>query len=212
MGWLILLSGGCNVPKSLSDIQTSKVYRERFDYTLIGRAIVNTDFTFRNVNEQLCQYLGVTKAELIGRKFGDITPSPVKEIDEANARLLMEGKSHCYSMPKIYQISSNSPIVYVMLSVVGINQKDGAFDCFDVEVLKITEETYQKETKKLLEGYTQLQKKSRSWIITALLSMTTLSKKDWMQLIAALSGTIVAGKEVGRYIVEKFFTDAPPLP
>jgi PAS domain S-box-containing protein len=188
--------------QELDQSQQAHIAVIRHEYSLIGKAIVNADFTFRDPNEQLCQYLGVTKAELIGRRFGDITPSPLKEIDEANARLVREGKITCYNMPKIYQISLDSMPVYANISVIGLhrNQK---FDGFQIEIMRISEELFHTEKQRLLGSHPLLHTPPKSWLNRLLLSMRTWSRKDWIQLIAAISGAMIAVKEVIIYLKER---------
>lgn len=87
--------------------------------TFDGMAIVNRDGTFRSVNEQFCEILGVTPAELIGKRYQDITPNPIRQLEEANAELVAKGIIPHYVLPKAYQLTSGRE-VEVLLLVRGV--------------------------------------------------------------------------------------------
>lgn len=80
-----------------------------------GIAIVNSDFTFRAVNPQFCEVLGVTPAELIGNRFSDLTPQPVKELDIKNAELVKKRWITSYLLPKEYEFSGGRRVSVILL-------------------------------------------------------------------------------------------------
>lgn len=126
----------------LNNHQRAKFWMRRWNRTFVGKAVVNADFTFRSVNEQFCKIVGVTAGELIGRSFVDITPEPIRSLDAANARLVIDGKQDHYAMPKIYQPIPGGPKVYVALQVEGEYEEDGTFDCFEAEIMELSEDEY----------------------------------------------------------------------
>ena len=126
----------------LSNHQRAQIWMRRWNRTFVGKAIVNADFTFRSVNTQFCKIVGLTAGELIGRSFVDMTPEPIRSLDVANARLIMEGKQEHYAMPKIYQPFPGAKKVYVALQVEGVCKPDGEFDCFEIEVIELSEKEY----------------------------------------------------------------------
>ena len=58
----------------LTDEERVLAWGASWDPSFDGVAIVDKDFTFRSVNPQFCQIVGVSPAELIGKRFQDITP------------------------------------------------------------------------------------------------------------------------------------------
>jgi PAS domain S-box-containing protein len=88
-----------------------------------GKAIVNPDFTFRSVNHQFCKILGVTAAELVDKKFTDMTPEPLKTLEQQNAKLVMTGAQESYLLPKTYEFPSGRR-VDVTLLVNGVYHKE----------------------------------------------------------------------------------------
>lgn len=88
-----------------------------------GIAIVNPDFSFRAVNPQFCEILGVSPGELIGSKFTDITPQPIRALDIKNAELVKGKIITSYLLPKVYEFQ-NGKKVNVVLLVSGVYQEN----------------------------------------------------------------------------------------
>lgn len=105
-----------------------------------GTAIVNKSFEFIAVNPQFCKIVGVTPAELIGKKFTDITPLSVRELDARNAQLVIEGKITSYLLPKSYEFLSGVKADIVLL-VVGVYATDGKFKFFVSRIMEQTKVT-----------------------------------------------------------------------
>lgn len=98
-----------------------------------GIAIVNEDFTFRTVNRQFCKIVGVTQAELVGKKFTDITPEPLRTLDALNAKLVIEGKGQKnYVLPKSYEFPNGNK-VDITLIARGVYGKDGSLEVLPKE-------------------------------------------------------------------------------
>lgn len=103
-----------------------------------GTAIINKDFTFHSVNPQFCAIVGASPAELIGKRFQDITPPPIKEIDENNAKLVMAGIIESYLLNKTYEFSSGSTVSVVLL-VRGAYSAEKEFLFFVSKIMLDTE-------------------------------------------------------------------------
>lgn len=88
-----------------------------------GRAIVNPDFTFRAINQQFCDILGVSPAELVGGTFTDITPAPIRELEIKNANLVMQGLIQSYILEKNYEMMDGRKIDVTLL-VNGVYAED----------------------------------------------------------------------------------------
>lgn len=80
-----------------------------------GVAIVNCDFTFRAVNQQFCDIVGVTPAEIINNSFEDITPQPLRDLDVKNAELVKAGLMPNYLLPKTYEFASGKRVDITLL-------------------------------------------------------------------------------------------------
>lgn len=140
-----------------------------------GKAIVNPDFTFRAVNQQFCKILGVTPGELVGNKFTDLTPEPVRTLDVKNAELVKKGEIQSYLLPKTYEFY-NGQRIDVMLLVNGVYHPETKDFMFFVST--ILERQQMNSTVALSQTPTGL----LSWLD---------SKKIVMSMLAAL-GLVIA--------------------
>ena len=129
----------------------SALYDLRKERTLIGKCIVAEDFTFAEVNEVICRYFQCTKAELIGKKFTDITPEPDRTIDTDNALLVIRGGIDNYQFPKQYKLPWMEGITYAVIDVLGVRDDKGKFLYFDVEILEISKTEYLRLRKVVLK-------------------------------------------------------------
>lgn len=80
-----------------------------------GKAIVNADFSFRSVNHQFCKILGVTPAELVNQKWTDMTPEPIRTLDQRNAELVKRNIIQSYLLPKTYEFPSGKRVDVTLL-------------------------------------------------------------------------------------------------
>lgn len=87
----------------LSNEERAYAWLASWNPSFAGKAIVNPDFTFRAVNQQFCKIVGVTPAELVGNKFTDLTPEPLRTVDKNNALLVKKGIIQSYLLPKTYE-------------------------------------------------------------------------------------------------------------
>lgn len=107
----------------LSNEERAYAWLASWNPSFAGKAIVNPDFTFRAVNQQFCKIVGVTPAELVGNKFTDLTPEPVRSVDRNNALLVKKGVIQSYLLPKTYEFL-NGHRVNVTLLVNGVYHPD----------------------------------------------------------------------------------------
>lgn len=168
--------------QNLNERQKAGISSTCHDYTIIGKTLVNPDFTFRDPNEQLCKLLGLTAAELKDKTFMDITPPLINEIDMAMARLVMKGEIPSYILPKPYKPSKDASLIYALISVTPVKKDDGAFECFYVEIMEIDKKTYIKLTRELLRSHPGLLVGQHSWVVNLLLLLQKCSVEDLYKL------------------------------
>lgn len=104
----------------LTNEESILAWRAHWHPSFVGIAIVNEDFTFRSANPQFCKLLGVSPADLINKKFQDITPPGIKELDMKNSELAKAGLVPFYFLPKSYEFADGRE-VKVMLLVVPVH-------------------------------------------------------------------------------------------
>lgn len=119
----------------LTDEERVLAWKASWHPSFAGIAIVNEDFTFHSVNPQFCKLLEVSPAELIGQRFQDITPVGIKELDEKNAKLLMDGLIDFYLLPKKYQFSDGRIREVVLLVTRAPQADEGDFQFFVSRIL-----------------------------------------------------------------------------
>ena len=110
----------------LSNEERTLAWCASWNPSFAGIAIVNSDFTFRSVNPQFCDIVGVSPAELIGRRFQDVTPVGVRVLEESNAKLVMEGVIDSYLLPKSYEFTNGKKADVVLLTK-GVYSEMGEF-------------------------------------------------------------------------------------
>lgn len=195
----------------LTNQQRARIWLRRWNRTFVGKAVVESDFTFRSVNDQFCKIIGLTPADLIGHSFADITPEPVRSLDVANARLVREGKQDHYILPKVYQMPGLQRKTYVAMMVEGVHKKDGTFDCFQSEIIELSKEEYQRMMEDIIKLHVPVElelafrpKSSfvdsivkywkilatvvgvTSWVLWELMKMAAAEGKNFWQLLQQL--------------------------
>lgn len=124
----------------LTEKEKALAWDASWNPSLSGIAIVSKDFKFLSVNQQFCEVVGVTPGELIGQTFQDVTDPKIRELDERNAKLVMEGKARSYLLPKKYRFPSGH-ISEILLLVVGVYDKEDCFQFFVSRIMKDAGET-----------------------------------------------------------------------
>lgn len=114
----------------LTDEERILAWRASWHPSFSGMAIVNKDFTFRSANPQFCKLLGVTPADLIGQKFQDITPPNIRELDQKNSELVIDGLIDFYVLPKTYEFANGKKVDVVLLVTRAPLPSEGEFRFF----------------------------------------------------------------------------------
>ena len=171
----------------LTDEERILAWKASWHPSFAGTAIVNKDFTFRSVNPQFCKLLGVTPADLIGQRFQDITPPGIKELDERNAKLVMDGSIDFYLLPKKYEFHSGKEVDVVLLVTRAPLSHEGEFQFFVSRIML-------DENGELLSAHTE--ETSDSPIsypksMNAVVEFITIHGK-WLMGIGTIIGAIIA--------------------
>lgn len=90
----------------LTEAEKAMAWDACFHYSPAGIAIVEKDGTFRMVNPAFYKMLDVTPAQLLGKRYQDITTSDTIRLDELNAKLVIDGQMDTYTLPKGYDFGN----------------------------------------------------------------------------------------------------------
>lgn len=162
----------------LNNEERSSAWLASWNPSFDGKAIVNSDFTFRSVNQQFCKMLDISPAELIGNKFTDVTPEPIKTVEVKNSILVRRGDIQSFLLPKTFELSTGRRIDVTLLVSGVYHPTMGTFMFYVATIME-----RQRLSATVVPSPTP----------TGLLE---LDKKTWITIAAAL-GTAVA------YAIEK---------
>ncbi|MDD5562374.1 MAG: PAS domain S-box protein [Thermoanaerobaculaceae bacterium] len=113
--------------------ETSRRNEERlrsyFELGLVGMAITSPAKRYVEVNDKICEILGYERAELLGRRWDELShPDDLAENVEAFERVLAGGIDG-YTMEKRY-IRKDGQVVHTLISVKAVRNAEGAVDHF----------------------------------------------------------------------------------
>lgn len=113
-------------------------FRSAFENAPIGIALVGPDGGWLRVNRTLCELLGYTEAELLGRTFQQITYPDDLDADLEFVRQVLAGEIRTYQMEKRY-LRKDGSLVWALLSVSLVRGDDGDPRYFVSQIEDITD-------------------------------------------------------------------------
>jgi PAS domain S-box-containing protein len=144
----------------LNNEERIEAWLTTWDQSMTGKAIVERDGTFRSVNPQFWRLLNVTPSDLIGKRFQDITPPGIRELDEDNAELLADGLIPFYIMPKTYQFAGGHQVDIILeVNRVPVDSEQ-PFQFFAVNILLDEDGRFKRDHEKKLKSEQSFQKQT----------------------------------------------------
>lgn len=119
--------------------QSKKTFKDAFEFSGIGMAIVSPNGKWLNVNKKVQEILGFTKEELTLLTFQDITYYEDLDLDLDLLDQLVRGEISSYEMKKRYH-HKNGSLVWAKLSVSIVRNDDGSVKHFISQIQDITRE------------------------------------------------------------------------
>ena len=99
-------------------------FRTAFDDAPIGMALVAPDGEWLRVNPALCDIVGYSREELLGKTFQDITHPDDLDADVGLLRQVLAGERSGYQLEKRY-LRSTGDVVWALLSVSLVRDASG---------------------------------------------------------------------------------------
>lgn len=96
--------------------QNNEIFKNAFQYSAIGMALVSLEGKWLKVNPKVCEIVGYPEEELLQLTFQDITHPDDLDLDLKYVQQMVKGKIETYGMEKRY-FHKNGKIVWVLLSV-----------------------------------------------------------------------------------------------
>lgn len=118
--------------------QSERLFRNYFEFGLIGMAITSTEKGWLKANHRLCEMLGYTKEELSRVTWVELTHPDDVEPDSAQFRRVLSGEIERYSLDKRF-IRKNGDIIYTHLTVACQRKPDNSIEYFIASLVDITD-------------------------------------------------------------------------
>jgi PAS domain S-box-containing protein len=113
-------------------------FRNAFDFAGTGMSLVGLDGTWLRVNRALCEIVGYSEAELLGKSFQEITHPADLATDLSHVQELIDGRRRFYQMEKRY-IHREGQVVWIRLTASVVRNAAGAPLHFVSQTEDITE-------------------------------------------------------------------------
>jgi diguanylate cyclase (GGDEF)-like protein/PAS domain S-box-containing protein len=118
--------------------ESEQRFRRSFDDAAIGMALVAPDGRFLRANRSLCENVGYSEEELLGKTFQDITHPDDLEKDLDHLRRMLAGEIRTYQIEKRY-FHKEGHVVWALLSVSLVHGEEGEPLYFVSQIQNVTE-------------------------------------------------------------------------
>jgi len=129
--------------------ESEQRFRGSFERAATGMALVGTDGRFLRVNRSLCEILGYTERELLGKTFQETTHPDDLEVDLEHLRQLLVRVVRTYQTEKRY-LHKDGHVVWTLLSVSVVHDEENEPLYFICQIQDVTER--KKVEKRIIES------------------------------------------------------------
>jgi PAS domain S-box-containing protein len=113
-------------------------FRATFDVAAVGLAHVDLDGRWIRVNDGLCEILGASREELLGRTFAEVTHPDDIAVDLALTAQLLDGSRDRYTLEKRY-VRADGSIVWAELQASVVRDAAGSARYFVAAIRDVTQ-------------------------------------------------------------------------
>jgi PAS domain S-box-containing protein len=131
--------------------ESNERFRSAFENAVIGMALAAPDGQFMQVNRTLCDLLGYSEAELLQRRFHDVTHPDDLATNLALLEGLLAGNYPSYRMEKRY-LHRSGAVIWALVSVSLVTDEAGRpIHCIS-QIQDVTEVKRAEDQRRALEG------------------------------------------------------------
>lgn len=167
--------------------ESEERFRKAFQNSAIGMALVGLDGHWLKVNDSLCQIVGYSEQELLGKTYQDITHPDDLQTDVDFVRQLLAGVLDHYQMEKRY-FHKNGHVVWIRLSVSLIRDVEGKPIHFVSQIDDITEDKMLEEQIRKLNEELETKVKERTKQLLA--AQDELLRKEKLAVLGQVAGSV----------------------
>lgn len=120
-------------------LQTELRFKNVFDYSATGIALVGLDGHWLDINQRICDITGYSREELLQKRFQDITHPDSLEADVENMNKLLRGEINQYRREKKY-IHKNGHFIWILMNTSLVRNTSGKPLHFVTNLYDITEQ------------------------------------------------------------------------
>jgi PAS domain S-box-containing protein len=119
--------------------QSQELFQSAFDEAAIGMALLTPDGQYTRVNRPLCDMTGYEPAELLARRFAEVTHPDDRAGDAPLVARLLAGEARTYQREKRY-VRKDGTVVWVRVNVSLVRTADGRPHHMVSEILDVTDQ------------------------------------------------------------------------
>ncbi|MBN1145883.1 MAG: PAS domain S-box protein [Anaerolineales bacterium] len=121
-------------------------FRNYFDLGMIGMTISSTDGKWVEVNDRMCEMLGYSRDELVGKAWTDVTHPEDIGITKLNLERFLAGEIDRYTINKRF-IRKDGQVIWTNLSTSCVRRSDGSIE-YLIGFIQDTTERVRAETER----------------------------------------------------------------
>ncbi|HUT11710.1 MAG TPA: PAS domain S-box protein [Thermoguttaceae bacterium] len=157
-------------------LQSEERFRSYFELGLIGMAIVSPQKEWLEVNPHLCNMLGYSENDLIGKTWTELTHPEDRQADETQFERVLARATNRYSIDKRF-VCKDGRTIYTIHSVRCLRRSDGAVDCLLTLVQDITHRKQAEDALRQSQRFLQT-------VIDAVPDVTVVIDRDYRVVLA----------------------------
>jgi PAS domain S-box-containing protein len=187
-------------------------FRSYFELPLHGRCVASLEKGWLEVNDRLCEILGYTREEIIGKTWTEMTHPEDLAADAAQFDRILSGEIEQYKLEKRF-IRKEGTVIWAEISVGCVRKSDGTVDHFicvmeditarkkmNQEVSKL-EEQYRGILQTAMDGFCMLDMQGRIQSVnTAFCRMTGYSEQELLTMSITDLEAVMTPEEVASNI------------